>query len=1372
MRGMTAGATVLLLSLGYARATAAAEDRLRFDHLTVEDGLSHNWVMAVRKDSYGFLWVGTQDGLNRYDGAGFVTYRSDPEDPGSIAASLGGVLYEDRQKRLWVGSSWAGAGVSLFDRERDRFRQFLPAPGKPTGNVVRSLTQDRQGLIWLGTDNGLASLDPASGAIERYTLGPDGERRGDVPEPTVLTVHEDRRDRLWAGTPGGLLQLDRRSHEYVRWPGSPTDRTSLSGAEIWDIQEDEQGALWIATMGAGLHRLDPDTRRDTVFLPDSRDPASISSARLTRLAFDGKGRLYVGTENGGLNVLDTKTLRFRSFSPDPDDEASISSASIWDIEIDDQGIVWLGTFNGGLNLISPLGQRFGLLRAGRGKLSDPHVSAVLKDHQGDLWVGTDGGGLNRIDASTGRLRYYRHDPRDPSTIGSNSVLALTEDSQQRLWIGGWDAGLGLLDPASGRVTRFRHDANDPASLVSDHVRRIVELRTGELLIVTQGGVDFFDRATRRFTRLAARYPEATIEGALYSAAEDRSGNLWVVGSVSVVFLDRKTGKCLRYRNDPADPASLGAGEIPAILVDSATNVWLGGDGGLNCLPAATGKMKRYTTAHGLPANGVTNILEDASGNLWLTTHRGLTKLEGAVKVPERPAFVNFDIHDGLQGQQFAHGASFRSRDGEMFFGGARGLNVFRPDEIRRNTAPPPIVLTGLRLFGRPQKVGAEGSPLTRPLSATETITLSYRQSMVTIEFAALNFLLPQKNQYAYMLDGFDRDWNLVGRQRSATYANLSPGTYLFRVRGANNDGVWNEEGVALKIRVTPPFWQSWPFRLLVLALVSGVAWAGYRRRVQSIEERRRELETLVDRRTAELERKIREHKETELKLAGEVAERRRAEEEAQEFAQKLGRSNAELTDGKGALERENEERRRAEEAAGRERDLLRGLMDNIPDLIYFKDAQSRFVRINAAQARALGVARPEDALGKTDLAFLSDELARETLRDEQALLRSGVPLLGKLEHDRRGGRWYLVSKVPLRGADGAVSGLVGISRDITSRRESEERLSRDLASFLTVVNAVASGDLTRRGAAGEDTVGQIAGSVNGMLEGLSGILAEARDAAFSVSSSCSQILAASGQIVKGAQYGSDQVHSTSSAVEEMAASMTQVSRHAEASADKARQVLAHVQHGDRSVNATYHGITRIDEAVLETAEKMRLLEKRSREIFEIIGLIEEIATQSKLLALNAAIEAAHAGDAGRGFAIVADEIRRLADRSTQATTDVARKIEGIVAETQAVLQAMENAMHEVTEGRTLSEQARQSLQEISTLVQDSVSLAMMISTASSEQAQATKTVSDSMLSIANVTTQSAAGARESSRAVEHLVQLSQQLTEAIVRFKIDAKPDS
>lgn len=1347
----------------------AAGRRLQFEHLSVENGLSNAWVRAIVKDARGFLWVGTGSGLNRYDGAGFTHYKHDPADPATLAGPSATALLVDSGGRLWV----AAGGLNLYDRNTDRFERHALSrrPGFTGAMTIRTLREDRSGRIWIASEEGLFEYDPKTRTSAVHVNDP--KRPESLSHDTLVGLLCDSKGRVWVGTRVGLDLYDEATGTFDHVFAWPAFKDAFRGEDrgswafsVQSMEEAQDGALWIGTMGAGVFRLVPETRSVTQYRHDPGDPHSLAGNRIPCLLPDKSGAIYISVENVGLDVLDTRTGRFEHHRPDPEEADSLGSASIWSLYLDDQGITWVGTYNAGVAFASPAGRRFGLMRARRGGLSDNHVMAVLEDHRGDLWIATDGGGLNRLDRRTGRFTYYRKNAADPAhRLASDAVLSLFEDRRHDIWLGTWAGGLHRVDGRTGVVERVPRPPGVPDTLAD---WKFVQDAAGRLFTgVQDNGVQVLDPVTRTFMPLASLHPGAADAGLVYTIAMDRRGNLWLGGSRGAEFVDRGTGRVTRYPLDPDAKDSLAPSLVVAIHIDSRDNVWVGTmDAGLGCLEKATGRIRRYGPAQGLPAEGVGHILEDADRGLWLATNRGLVKFEDGVSLPDSPRFLSFDTHDGLQGLEFRHGAGFQSRSGEMFFGGQRGLNFFRPADVFENPNVPPVVLTALRLFNRPVDVSTPGSPLRASITETSELTLSYQQSMVTFEFAALNFVLPQKNRYRYKLEGFDQEWNDVGSQRTATYTNLPQGRYRFRVQGSNNDGVWNAAGVSLPVRVRPPFWWTWWFWTLGAALAATAVVLEVRRRVAAGEERRRELESDVADRTQELMREIEDHKRTERLLKEENEQRRVAERETQQYLAQLAEANNELVEKQEALVREDAERRRAEQEANRERDLLHALMNNIPDLIYFKDLESRFVRINASHASALGLLSPEDAVGRVDADFYPAEFARATREDERRLYQSGKSVIGKVEQEASTGRWFLATKVPLRDADGAITGLVGISKDITERKEVEVRLARDLAAFEEVVRAVTAGDLTRRAAEGEGTVGQIARGVNGMLDAFGEIIAEAESAAFSISSASSEIAAAASEIAKGAQHGRDHVQGTSAAVEQIAASMVQVARNAESSADKARKVLEHVLAGDASVEANYEGMVRIDAAVLDTSDRMRKLEKRSREVFEIIEVIEEIASQSTLLSLNAAIEAAHAGEAGRGFGVVADEIRHLAEGSTRAAKNVTDIVDSMLLEVKEALGALQKVMREVKAGHTLSEEAQRSLREASGLVEASVGLVTEIRDASLEQVGATKTVASSMEKILDTSVDSANGAGETSRAVRDLVRLAERLSAVISHFRI------
>lgn len=846
---------VLVLLAGVASIADAREFRsIRFNHLSQEDGLAQGSVNCMLQDHAGFMWFGTQDGLNRYDGYSFETFKNDPTDPSTLSHNFVWAVHMDRQGTIWVGTE--GGGLDRWDRETDTFEHFRNDPDDPrslSNDRVRSILEDRNGVLWVGTEDGLNRFDRQTGEFERFQHDPD--EVASLSSGLVRDVHEDRDGALWIGTDGGgLNRLDPASGEFSHYRHDDADPTSLGSDRVRSIYEDDQGRLWIGTYDAGLSRLDPNSGKFDRLQHDPEDPSSLSHNMVRAMYEDHQGRLWVATD-GGLNLWEKGTRRFDRFQNDParptslannrvmsmfqdrgevlwfgtlgglsrwnptlavfthyEQEASadstLSSNTITAFAQSPDGVLWVGTFGGGLNRLerdSGSIRHFRHDAADARSLSDDRVMSVLMDRQGDLWVGTIVGGLNRLDRATNEFTTYRHDPDDAHSLSANGITAIFEDSRGSLWVGTYRGGLNRFDRDSGKAERFRHDPSDPASLGDDRVMTIYEGTRGMLWIGTEGG--------------------------------------------GLNRLDPHSGRFTRIRNDPTDPSSLSSNVILALHETADGTMWIGTQGaGLNRWSAEDRSAGRHVfqvfrEKDGLPNELIYAILEDDDEHLWLSTNMGLSRFD-----PETGVFKNYDATRGLQGNEFNFGAHLRGIDGEMFFGGNNGFNSFHPREVLDNGHAPPVVLTKILKLNRK-------ADLDRPPEELEQIEFGYKDYVVSFEFAALDFTTPGKNRYAYMLEGFDRDWIELGTMRRATYTNLSPGSYVFRVRGSNGDGLWNDAGVALKVKVVPPPWKTWwAYSLYGIALVGMVL--RYTRaqamKLQREEEYSRKLELEVKQRTVEL----------------------------------------------------------------------------------------------------------------------------------------------------------------------------------------------------------------------------------------------------------------------------------------------------------------------------------------------------------------------------------------------------------------------------------------------------------------------------------------------------------------------------------------
>jgi len=818
---------------------------LRFTRYGLEEGLSQSSALSLFQDTLGFLWIGTQDGLNRFDGYSFKVFRTDPDDPDAVVGGETLAIAQSADGAIWVGTN---AALNRYDPTTGKFTHWTHNDSDPDSlinNTVQAIHPDSQGRLWIGTRAGLDQFDPATEKFTHLTLPEKQSGVGNVYWVNVL--HEDRHGILWIGTDDGLIRHDSADGSFRLYHYESGDNKSISFNEATSISEDQNGLLWVGTR-LGLNRFDPATGQFTRFVHSNPDPDSLADDYVQITYVDRAGQLWVGT-TGGLDRFDAANQKFVHYQNDPADPISLSDNNIVSIYEDRGGALWVGAFGGGLNKHDRSQDQFAYyhhVNADASSLSGDIVFPILPSPTGRIWIGVHGAGLNLFDPATGQSERFRRDPTDRHSLFSNIVRALFLDRNGTLWVG-TDRGLDRLDAGSGKFIHYVSHVNDPKSIPFGTVYKIYQDDRSTYWVGTSRGVRLFDPATGEFTKIKASGadPAGLADGPVREIFQDRSGMIWLgTGAHGLFRLNPATNQLEQYTNDPNAGNSLSSNTVLDVYEDSRGWIWIAAfGGGLNRYLPEENAFARFREEQGLPNDVVYGILEDEDGYLWVSTNLGISRFD-----PIAGTFENFTARDGLQSNEFNASAFAKDENGRLYFGGMKGLTVFDPAEVKKNPYIPPVVLTSLTL--------QNGKPVS-PVQTAETLreaTLTYPQNSFDLGFAALSFSQSDKNQYKYMLEGFDRDWRGAGSNNRASYTNIPGGVYTLRVQGSNSDGVWNEAGVAIKITVIPPFWQTWPFRGVTTMATIAAVLLTYQRRVRGIQAQKMELERVIQERTQVLKK--------------------------------------------------------------------------------------------------------------------------------------------------------------------------------------------------------------------------------------------------------------------------------------------------------------------------------------------------------------------------------------------------------------------------------------------------------------------------------------------------------------------------------------
>jgi len=838
----------------------AQNESLRFEHIGSEQGLSNESPTAIIQDIKGYIWIGTEGGLNKYDGYTYTKFRFDPFDPNSLSSNFIYTIWEDeKQGSIWLGTN---DGLCKFDRYSEKFTRYKPDPkSKFADPNISAINEDRNGMMWVSNFGGLCRFDRQTGKFLPDSFDVNGP------------ICKDKAGDLWIGgrglhqlvvqpaKPGKLSEVKIKSY----WP-DPANPDSLSDGQVSSVYADKDGILWIATNN-GVNSFD---KRRNIFKRYQHDPKNIHSISSNMMdawfgenfAEDKEGNLWIATNGGGINKLNKDRTAFTRYNHDSTAAHSVSSDLISALFIDRSGILWAGTFKGKLNKANLIQKPFGQRRKISGNinsLSNNNVTSIVEDSSGIVWIGTDGGGLNRWDKKTNVFTQYKHDPGNGKTLRSDVVNAILEDRDEQLWICNGE----FLSKLNKQTAEFIH-YNSVEKKFSEipQILSITEDHDGVIWLGADVRVINFDKKTGKFLRYYY-HNEADSTGICdYGAMTvfaDTRNNIWIGhGSKGTDGLNKRTGIITHYKNDPNDAASISANTVNSFYEDSKGNLWLATQGGLCHFNYQSGKFTSYTDKKGLPDNSVYSILEDNNNHLWLGTANGLSRFDPVAK-----KFTNYDEKDGLVGRMFGAGirdrpAHYKGRkDGSFYFGGPNGFNFFHPDQIKADSTLAPVVITQFKLF----------DSLLKGVNEANEIVLKHNENYFSFEFSSLSYANPEKNQYAYKLEGVDKTFVYSGSRHYTSYTNIAPGTYTFKVKATNSDGIWNEGGVSFKVIIQPPWWKTWWAYCVYGLLLIAVAMSIYRyqkQRVIRIEREKAQKKELEQ--AKEIEKAYHELKTTQQQL--------------------------------------------------------------------------------------------------------------------------------------------------------------------------------------------------------------------------------------------------------------------------------------------------------------------------------------------------------------------------------------------------------------------------------------------------------------------------------------------------------------------------